>query len=104
MLTKIIFTLFFTLAAIVSAQNYLSNLNATKNKPMFTTYAAPMNRSGYKIDQGYQLMWYDDESSVDFISSDGGDICVAFNYDGMFRYKLRQFYIEPVITASYSDL
>jgi hypothetical protein len=49
-------------------------------------------------------MWYDEDRGVDFITSNGGDICLAFKFKNELRYKLQQFYEEPVITASYSDL
>lgn len=96
--------LFLVIIISVNAQPYLSNLSADKDDPIYTTYAAPMSRSEYKIDQGYQLMWYDENRGVDFITSDGGDICLAFKFKDELRYKLQQFYEEPVITASYSDL
>lgn len=96
--------LFLVIIISANAQPYLSNLSADKDHPIYTTYAAPMSRSEYKIDQGYQLMWYDENRGVDFITSDGGDISLAFKFKGELRYKLQQFYEEPVITASYSDL
>lgn len=96
--------LFLVIIISVNAQPYLSNLSADKDDPIYTTYAAPMSRSEYKIDQGYQLMWYDEDRGVDFITSNGGDICLAFKFKNELRYKLQQFYEEPVITASYSDL
>lgn len=96
--------LFLVIIISANAQPYLSNLSADKDHPIYTTYAAPMSRSEYKIDQGYQLMWYDENRGVDFITSDGADISLAFKFKGELRYKLQQFYEEPVITASYSDL
>ncbi|MCK4360153.1 MAG: hypothetical protein KAV70_00290 [Bacteroidales bacterium] len=87
----------------VKAQ-YLSNLHATQNDPVYTTYAAPLSRSNYKIDQGYEFMWYDNEKGVGFESKDGGNLGIAFKIDDEFRYKLGQFYKEPIITTSYSDL
>lgn len=96
--------LFLVIIISANAQPYLSNLYADKDDPIYTTYAAPVSRSEYKIDQGYQLMWYDENRGVDFITSDGGDISLAFKFKDELRYKLQQFYEEPVITASYSDL
>ncbi|MFA8343026.1 MAG: amylo-alpha-1,6-glucosidase [Rhodothermaceae bacterium] len=102
MINKILVAI-FCLFTIVNAQ-YLSNLNATKEDPIYTTYAAPLERSEYKIDQGYQMMWYDDEAGVNFISQNGGDIGLAFKMGNEIRYKLNQFYKEPVITVSYNDM
>lgn len=83
---------------------YLSNLSCTSRDPVFTTYAAPIHRSDYRLDQGYRLMWYDDERNIEFISQDGGNIGVMMIKDGEIRSALNQFYREPVITASYPDL
>ncbi len=101
-LLPIIFISFITQSS--SAQSFLSNLNATKNDAVYTTYAAPIERSQYKIDQGYHLMWYDAKKGVNLESRDGGNLCLVFKYDGTIRTKLSEFHAEPVITASYSDL
>jgi hypothetical protein len=39
-------------------QNFLSNLSATKNSPIYSTYAASLERSEFIVDQGYQLVKY----------------------------------------------
>ncbi|MCK4407997.1 MAG: hypothetical protein KAV44_10000, partial [Bacteroidales bacterium] len=98
-LIMIILNLCFTVKA-----QYLSNLHATQNDPVYTTYAAPLSRSNYKIDQGYEFMWYDNEKGVGFESKDGGNLGIAFKIYDEFRYKLGQFFKEPIITTSYSDL
>ncbi|MEI6899693.1 MAG: trehalase family glycosidase [Bacteroidota bacterium] len=83
---------------------FLSNLNARNNDPVFTSYAASLSRSDYKTDQGYALLWNDPESGVEFSSKDGLNIGVAFRNGKKIISSLGQFYHEPVITASYSDL
>ena len=53
-----------TISLIMISQNlcftvkaqYLSNLYATINDAVYTTYAAPLSRSNYKIDQVYEFM------------------------------------------------
>lgn len=87
----------------VSAQ-YLSNLQAVKTDAIYTTYAASPERSHYKTDQGYQLQWFDDESGAEFISANGPNFGIAFNFDNRLIIKLNELFREPVITASYSDL
>jgi hypothetical protein len=83
---------------------YLSNLNAAKDDPLYTVYAAPMERSQYKIDQGYALTWFDPEEGISLTSSNGGNLCIAYRQEGKTVSKLKEFYKEPVITASYSDI
>lgn len=95
---------FFLTHNIFIAQNYLSNLNATKSDPVYTTYAAPIERANYKLDQAYSLSWFDPEKPIGFESKDGGNIYYGFKINNTIRYQLKDFYKEPVITASYSDL
>jgi hypothetical protein len=83
---------------------FLSKLDATKKDAIFTTYAAPMERSSYKTDQGYQFMWYDDEGGVEFISNAGLNMGIEWTAGNETHLQLNEFYKEPVITTSYSDL
>ncbi len=87
----------------VSAQ-YLSHLNATRSDALFTTYAAAPARSAYKNDQGYQFLWNDRGSGVEFISKDGPNLGIAFQTGDRVIYRLDELYREPVVTTSYSDL
>ena len=48
-----------------------SNLDATKTDALFTAYAAPLGRSSYTMDQGYQFVWNDEDNGAEFISKDG---------------------------------
>ena len=86
------------------SQNYLSNLDATKNDPIYTTYAASLSRSEYKINEGYQFVWYDPEKSMSFESIQAGELGVVYKLNGLIKYRLSQFYKKPVITTSYSDV
>ncbi|MCX6256641.1 MAG: trehalase family glycosidase [Bacteroidia bacterium] len=86
------------------AQPFLSNLHASQNDPLFTTYAAPISRSEYKTDQAYSLMWYDGNRDVRFESKDGGNFGLFFRMGKDFCDRLKQFYTAPVITTSYSDI
>ncbi|MEJ2637302.1 MAG: fibronectin type III domain-containing protein, partial [Calditrichia bacterium] len=85
-------------------QNYLSHLSATADDPVFSTYAAPLQRSEFIVDEGYQFVWYDPARGVDFQTDNAGNLCLAFKMNGEFRYLLSQMYKKPVVTASYSDL
>ncbi len=87
----------------VSGQ-YLSNLSCLASDPVFTTYAAPMERSDYRLDQAYRMMWYDPDSNIEFVSVDGGSLGAVFAMNGECRKTIRTFYREPIITHSYPDL
>ena len=83
---------------------YLSNLDITRNDALFTTYAAPLSRSSYKLDQGYQLLFNDPESGVEMTSSDGPNFGFAVRLGNETRFRLNELFKEPVITTSYSDI
>ena len=99
----IAFLLFTNFSLFVSGQ-FLSHLKALKTDALFTTYAAPLARSHYKNDQGYQFQWYDGESGVEFISKEGPNLGIAFQSGKRLIFKLDELYREPVVTTSYSDL
>ncbi|HEX7571544.1 MAG TPA: hypothetical protein VF514_00520, partial [Bacteroidota bacterium] len=83
---------------------YLSSLAATKDSPLFTTYAAPEAMSEFTLDKAYHLLLNDEEKGADFTNESGGDICLAFKSGGKYVYALKDMFRQPVITASYSDL
>lgn len=99
-----VIVLFLLMFITVNAQHYLSNLNATKKDPIYTAYASSVERTDYKLDQGYSLSWLDPEKGIGFTSKDGGNIYYAFKSGNNVRYLLKELYKEPVITTSYSDL
>ncbi len=99
------FSLLWALFSLeANAQPYLSHLLATKKDPLFTNYAAPLARSEFIIDEGYQFKFWEENSGINFETDTGGNLCLAFKLNDEVRYRLDQMYSEPVITASYSDL
>ncbi|WP_457566093.1 MGH1-like glycoside hydrolase domain-containing protein [Caldithrix abyssi] len=82
----------------------LSNLSATKDSPLYTTYAAAMERSEFILDQGFHFMFYDPEKGLDFTTDKAGDWCLAFKNDTNFVYRLKDMFKPPVITLSYPDM
>lgn len=92
------------LTGTLHGQAYLTNLEAGKDDPIYTTYAAPLSRSEFVIDEGYIFKWYDSQDGIDFETDNGGSICIGFKLNGEFRYYLHEYFAEPLITTSYSDL
>lgn len=94
-------------AAVLFAQNshpFLSNLSATKDSPLYTTYAAALERSGFILDEGYSFLFDDSTRGPDFITDMAGDIAIAFKRGSRFVYTTTDLSRPPVITASYGDL
>jgi hypothetical protein len=83
---------------------YLSNLSATDEDALFTTYAAPLRRSKYIVDEGYQFKFYEAKKGLRFVSDYGGDCGVAFRRGNDGRYRPADFSRKPVVTLSYSDM
>ena len=92
-----------------AAQPYLSNLHAKKDSPIYTTYAAALQRSEFTLDIGYHLVFYDSSKGIEFQNQKGGNWSIAFAElkDGrppQYVQKLPELFRQPVITASYSDV
>lgn len=83
---------------------FLSNLHATADDPIYTTYAAAMERSQFVLDEGYQFSFYEPGKGIRFYTDTGGALGIAFKQDGSVVRKLSEMDREPVITASYPDM
>ncbi len=99
---KIIVLLLFTIN-YANAQ-YLSKLRVGKNDPLYSTYAAPMQRSGFVLDEAYEFRFYVDSLGADFVTDTGGEIGLGFKMDNKWVYKVADMFKPPVITSSYPDM
>ncbi|MCX6150918.1 MAG: trehalase family glycosidase [Ignavibacteriales bacterium] len=95
---------FLILLTVSTFSQYLSDLNATKVDPLYTTYAAPLSRAEFIVDQGFQFIWYDQERGIEYQTDQAGNMGIAFKCNGVLHQKLQQYYKQPTITANYSDL
>lgn len=101
-------TLLLISAAFVSAvaqphRPYLSNLQATRVSPLYTTYAAALQRSEFTLDEGYHMMFYDSSRGIEFTTDNAGDLCLGFRKGTRYVSALKDMAAQPVITASYPD-
>lgn len=94
----------FSLLSSAQQKPFLSNLNATKNSPLYTTYAAAMERSEFTLDEGYHFLFYDSTRGADFITDNAGDWSLGFRKGTKYVSTINEMYREPLITASYPDL
>jgi len=83
---------------------FLSNLNVLGDSPLYTTYAAHMERSEFVLDEGYALIFNNPERGVEFTTDTGGDICLGFQFENKWIQDIKDFHIKPVIAKSYPDL
>lgn len=94
----------FIFSVVYAQKPFLSDLSATKDTPLYTTYAAAMERSEFILDEGFHFLFYDPERGVDFITDTAGDWCMAFEKGGKTVYLLKDLAREPVIHMSYPDM
>lgn len=81
----------------------IPDLQAGKQSPLYTTYAAARNRSNFALDEGYEFVFNKDESAPVFTSDTGGEIGFAFKKDGKLTYSVSDYQSQPVIRSSFAD-
>ncbi|HLB57347.1 MAG TPA: hypothetical protein VJL60_00885, partial [Gammaproteobacteria bacterium] len=77
-LRSVFIVVLFSFVFYAQQKPLLSNLNATKNSPLYTTYAAAMERSEFTLDEGYHFLFYDSTRGADFITDNAGDWSLGF--------------------------
>jgi Mannosylglycerate hydrolase MGH1-like glycoside hydrolase domain len=86
------------------AETLPSPLAAGAADPVFTTYAAPLARSEYLVDEGWHLR-FDDSSQPLALSSDtAGEWGIGFELDGVVLYRVGDYDRLPVVRQSYASL
>lgn len=83
---------------------YLSNLQATADSPLYTTYAAAMERSEFALDEGYEMMFYNKDRGIEFTTDTGGDISTGFFINGKWIFAVKDMFKAPTISLSYPDM
>ncbi len=85
-------------------QPYLSRLQANAQSPLYTTYAAALDRSEFTLDEGYHFVFYDSTRGAEFVTDNAGTWSVGFRKGSRFVYEVGSMSQPPVITASYADM
>lgn len=84
--------------------HFLSNLAVAASDPLYTTYAAPMERSAFALDEAYSLEWYRPEQGLELVADTGGRLGLGFRVKGKWVYRIQDMHEPPQITVSYPDL
>jgi hypothetical protein len=90
--------------ALLLAQESLRPLSARVDDPVFTTYAAPLSRSAYLIDEGWHLRFYDPSKPLALTSDSAGEWGVGFELDGVVLYRTGDYARLPEIHQSFASL
>ncbi len=91
-------------AACAFAQSPLGKLNVTPHDPLYTTYAAPLARSEYFVDEAYHLNYYTPTKAVTYETDTAGEISMVWRMGGKSAIATKDFYKAPVIHRSYTDI
>ena len=86
------------------AQTPLSRLNASAHDPLYTTYAAPMSRSEYFVDEAYHLNYYTPTKGVTYETDTAGEFSMVWRMGKNSAIATKDFYKAPVIRRSYTDI
>jgi len=97
---------FLSALALLSVlqQSSLSPLAAGPADPVFTTYAAPLSRSRYLVDEGWHLRFYDSAKPVALTSDSAGEWGLGFELDGVVAYRTGDYARLPEIRQSFASL
>jgi mannosylglycerate hydrolase MGH1-like protein len=79
-------------------------VSATAADPVFTTYAAPLHRSEYLLDEGYHLRFYSPREPLALTTDTAGDWGVSFRVGEREVSAVADYAAPPRIEASLSSL
>lgn len=95
---------FLALNVVLRAQSAVKPGPATKESPVYATYAAAMERSEFTVDEGYHFQFYLPDRGAAFVTDNAGDWCLGFRQGSKYAEAVKDFARQPVLTESYGDL
>ena len=103
------FLVFFFLATSLLAQKLIVSdpylvFNAKQNDPLYTTYAAVMERSRLYGDKGYKMDYYSDCSPVLYSGDQAGKFYCIWKIDQVVVMNTGEFFEKPIVTSSFPDM
>ena len=90
-------------AQVVVHDPYL-RIHAAATDPLFTTYAAAMERSRFFADKAYFMEYFTPDKPVLYSSQYAGDFGVLWKVNNVVINKVRDFAKPPVVVASFPDM
>ncbi|MGC9342449.1 MAG: amylo-alpha-1,6-glucosidase [Bacteroidales bacterium] len=108
MLKKLPFVLFLFSQAI-NAQTIIYPdsfylLNASGKDPLYTTYAASMERSQLYGDKAYKMVYYEESQPVYYEGDQAGRFMISWMVNEISLDKTREFFSKPLVKYSFPDL
>ena len=84
-------------------KDYL-RLNARTTDPLFTTYAAAMERSRLYGDKAYKMDYYSGDMPVSYSSDQAGRIFSIWKVDQVVIMNSREYLSKPLVNYSFPDM
>jgi hypothetical protein len=97
-------SLLFFLAASAGADRPRPATGPAAADPVFTTYAAPLPRSEYLVDEGYHLRFYSPKEPLAFTTDTAGDWGVGFRVGEQAAPAVGDYAAAPRVESSLSSL
>jgi hypothetical protein len=108
---KILLVIVFSVicnSSLVKAQLKVSDdyliLNAKADDPLFTTYAAAIERSRFFADKAYFLDYFTPDRPITYQSQYAGDWMVIWKVNNMVIDEIAEFIEKPVVISSFPDM
>ncbi len=90
-------------AQVTISDNYLI-LNAKTDDPLFTTYAAAMERSRFFADKAYFLDYFTLDRPIRYQSQYAGDWMIVWKVNNVVIDEINKFVEKPEVIASFPDM
>ena len=79
-------------------------IDAKANDPLYTTYAASMDRSRLYGDKAYKMDYYSESEPLHYWSDQAGRFFTVWMVDKLVIDKISKFHKKPVVIASFPDM
>jgi len=79
-------------------------LNAKPDDPLFTTYAAAIERSRLYGDKAYFMNYFSENEPIVFTSQYAGDWFICWKINGVVIDDIWKYYKKPIVIASFPDM
>jgi hypothetical protein len=90
-------------AQVTVTDPYL-RISANDDDPLFTTYAASMERSRFFADKAYFMDYFSSGRPITYTSQYAGDVAAVWKVDNIVVSTIAEFYRRPVVVASFPDI
>lgn len=88
----------------ISLRDSFLLLNSSPSDPLYTTYAAAMERSRLYGDKAYKMIYYEGNEPVYYEGDQAGRFMISWMVNEVAIGRTRKFYKGPVVKLSFPDL